>query len=129
MIDQQTTISKQDSAKEIFQSQKKTALDWRLSTFKERIARIKLIRDWVKENKVDIQNAIFEDFKKPAAETDLSEVFPITSEINHTISKLGSWMKPQKVGTPLAMIGTSGKIIYEPKGVSLIIGPWNYPFN
>ncbi|MGX7835776.1 aldehyde dehydrogenase family protein, partial [Campylobacter fetus subsp. venerealis] len=27
------------------------------------------------------------------------------------------------------MLGTSGKIQPEPKGRSLIIAPWNYPFN
>ena len=27
------------------------------------------------------------------------------------------------------MLGTSSKIVFEPKGTSLVISPWNYPFN
>jgi len=38
-------------------------------------------------------------------------------------------MSSHKVPTPLNMLGTSGKIIYEPKGNTLIISPWNFPFN
>lgn len=38
-------------------------------------------------------------------------------------------MKPKSVPTPLAMLGTKAKIWHEPKGTSLIISPWNYPFN
>ncbi len=38
-------------------------------------------------------------------------------------------MKPKRVGTPLALMGTSSYIHYEPKGVVLIISPWNFPIN
>jgi len=37
-------------------------------------------------------------------------------------------MKPQRVPTPLTLVGTHSAIHYEPRGVVLIIGPWNYPF-
>jgi aldehyde dehydrogenase (NAD+) len=40
-----------------------------------------------------------------------------------------SWMKNQKVSTPMALIGTSSWYKYEPKGVCLIISPWNFPVN
>src|SRR5262249_559731 len=33
-----------------------------------------------------------------------------------------------KVATPMALFGTSSWVHYEPRGVVLIIGPWNYPF-
>lgn len=60
---------------------------------------------------------------------DISEIYPVTSEIKHTLSHLKSWMKGKSVSTPLSLLGTKGKVIPEPKGVSLIIAPWNYPFN
>ena len=37
-------------------------------------------------------------------------------------------MKPKKVATPLTFTGASSYIYYESKGTSLIISPWNYPF-
>jgi len=36
-------------------------------------------------------------------------------------------MKPRKVPTPLGLLGSCGSILQEPKGVVLIISPWNYP--
>jgi aldehyde dehydrogenase (NAD+) len=110
-------------------SQKKTANSWRISTATERISRLKSIREWIKGHQKDIQEVLLADFQKPPIETDLSEIFTVTSEINHTIKNLKSWMKPKSVSTPLPLLGTSGKIYYEPKGCALIIAPWNYPFN
>lgn len=81
------------------------------------------------ENQDLIRQALWEDFKKPAPEVDLSEIYPVTSEINHTLKQLKGWMKPSSVSTPLSMIGTSGKIHYEPRGTALILSPWNFPFN
>jgi len=37
-------------------------------------------------------------------------------------------MEPRRQSTPLVFFPSSSKIIPEPKGVSLVIGPWNYPF-
>ncbi len=38
-------------------------------------------------------------------------------------------MRNQPVGTPLALLGSSSWVRYEPKGVCLIISPWNFPIN
>lgn len=79
--------------------------------------------------KEDIRKAMHDDFKKPYLETDLTEIYPVLSEIKFTKSHLKSWMKLQKVDTPLALLGASSYIKYEPKGVCLIISPWNFPIN
>jgi aldehyde dehydrogenase (NAD+) len=113
----------------LFHSQEKTALRWRKSTSEERKARLLKLRSWIKEHQQEIRAALWEDFKKPETETDLSEIYPVTSEINHTLKNLNSWMKPKSITTPLAMLGTKASLIVEPKGTSLIISPWNYPFN
>ncbi|TFV95489.1 aldehyde dehydrogenase family protein [Algoriphagus kandeliae] len=107
----------------------KTAVAWRSSTASERIDRLKKLRTWIKTHQNDIREALWDDFRKSEVETDLSEIFPVTSEINHTIKHLKSWMTPLSLSTPMPMLGTKAKILYEPKGVSLIIAPWNYPFN
>src|SRR5947207_2792201 len=38
-------------------------------------------------------------------------------------------MKPRRVSTPLALFGSRSRIVYQPKGVVLIISPWNFPVN
>jgi aldehyde dehydrogenase (NAD+) len=124
-----SSISNDSSPEIVFQSQVETSFLWRTSSAEERIARLKKIRDWIKEHQQDIRNALKNDFAKPEPETDLTEIFPVTSEINHSIKNLKKWMSPKSVSTPLPMLGTSSKIYMEPKGTSLIISPWNYPFN
>jgi len=37
-------------------------------------------------------------------------------------------MRPRRVGTPLALLGSRSEVRYEPKGVVLVLAPWNYPF-
>lgn len=114
---------------QLFKSQQQTSMRWRTSSATGRLVLLKKIRTWIKENQQEIRDAIKNDFGKPESETDLSEIFPVTAEINHSIKNLKKWMKPKSVSTPLPMLGTSGKIYIEPKGSALIISPWNYPFN
>lgn len=129
MLSQISTQIDPKNIQKLFTSQQKTALRWRTSTLEERSARLIKLRNWIKENQQLIREALWEDFKKPEAEVDLSEIFPVTSEINHTLKNLKSWMKPMGISTPLSMLGTSGKVYFEPKGTALIIAPWNFPFN
>ncbi len=108
------------------QVQNKTHL--RNSSAKERIEKLEKIEKWINLNKEKIRNAIYQDFRKPNPETDITEIFNTLAEIRTTKSKLRKWMKPRKVSPTLTMLTTTGYIRYEAKGVVLIISPWNYPF-
>ncbi|WP_115462677.1 aldehyde dehydrogenase family protein [Winogradskyella aurantiaca] len=77
----------------------------------------------------DIIEALATDLGKPKVEAELTEIFQIIGTIKHAKSNLHKWMRPKKVATPLAMLGASSSYIHEPKGVCLIISPWNFPFN
>lgn len=114
---------------QLFENQLYESISLRKSSHEERIFKLKKLRDWIKTHQTEIQQALWQDFNKPAPEVDLNEIFPVTSEINHAIKNLKSWMAQKKVSTPLPMIGTSAWIQFEPKGRSLIISPWNFPFN
>src|SRR5436189_272703 len=35
----------------------------------------------------------------------------------------------ERVRAPLALLGSRSRVMYEPKGVALIISPWNFPVN
>ena len=100
------------------------------TTYKDRIKKLNALQTALEKTyKEDIRKAMFEDFIKPFLETDLTEIYPVISEIKFTKSNLKSWMKLQKVDTPLALLGATSYIKYEPKGVCLIISPWNFPIN
>jgi aldehyde dehydrogenase (NAD+) len=99
------------------------------TTARERKAKLKRLQAAILAHREDIRRALYEDFRKHASEVDLTEVFPITSEIKHTCRHLSKWMRPHKVPTPLTLLGSRSYIRYEPKGVVLIIAPWNFPIN
>jgi aldehyde dehydrogenase (NAD+) len=92
---------------------------------RQRLARL---ADWLLANREAIQAALYQDFRKPPEETDLTEIWPSLTEIRHTSRHLGKWLAPRAVGTPVALLGTRSWVQPEPKGVVLIIAPWNYPF-
>ncbi|OHX67277.1 aldehyde dehydrogenase family protein [Flammeovirga pacifica] len=95
---------------------------------KQRIKKLKSLEKYILDHRSEIQSAIHHDFKKNPTETDATEILSTLGLLRHTKKNLKKWMKPTKVGTPLSMLGTSSKVIEEPKGVCLIISPWNYPF-
>lgn len=114
---------------EVFERQKEYTLALRTSTAEQRIALIRRLHDWILEHRQDIRDALFADFRKPNIETDITEIYPAVSEARHTIKNLKGWMRGKRVPTPVTFLGTSSHIQFEPKGASLIIAPWNYPFN
>ena len=112
-----------------FQRQQERALELRSSTADERIAKIKKLLAAIASHESEIYSALHADFRKHEAEVDLTELMPVISEAKHTIAHLKKWMKPRKVRPTRAMVGTHSEIRCEPKGVSLIVAPWNYPVN
>lgn len=97
----------------------------RLYARKERLLKIK---KWIKDNQILIQDTLYNDFQKTPEEVLISEIKPIIGEINLALKKLRSWNKDRSVSAPLTLLGTKGKIKIEPKGVCLVIAPWNFPF-
>lgn len=93
-----------------------------------RFEQLKMLESFVTLNQENIAAAIYEDFKKPITETLITEIYPLLSEIRHTIAHLHTWTERKDVETPLSLLGSSSYLFPEPKGVVLIISPWNYPF-
>lgn len=113
----------------VFASQRATALRLRRSTAKERIAKIKRLRDAVLARRQTWYDVGASDFRKPEGEVDLAEILPVVAQANDAIKHLESWMRPRKVRSTPLMVGTQGYLQYEPRGRCLIISPWNYPLN
>ena len=99
------------------------------TTIKERKAKLKALHRAILKYRPQIKEAMYQDFRKPAFEVDLTEIYPIVGEIKNARKNLREWMGLHRVNTPITLIGSSSFIKYEPKGVVLIISPWNFPFN
>lgn len=89
---------------------------------------IKSFGEFVMQNRQRIHEALRADLGKSETETDISEVFPLITEIKHAVRELGNWVEPEPIDAPITYLGTTSELQYEPKGACLIIGPWNFPF-
>jgi aldehyde dehydrogenase (NAD+) len=99
------------------------------TTVAERIAKLRRLEAALFARRDEIRAALWSDYRKPPAEVDLSELYPVVSEIRHARRRLKRWMGPHRVPAPLALLGSRSRIVYQPKGVVLIISPWNFPIN
>jgi len=88
---------------------------------------LELLKKIIIDNEEKIMEATRKDLNRPEAETYIAETIFLIKEINHTIKKLKSWMKPKCVSTIFPLLPGCSRIVSEPFGVSLIIAPWNYP--
>ena len=80
------------------------------------------------ENRVKILDALQQDLSKSAYEGYMTEVGIVLDEIRFIKKHLLKWAKARRVRTHLFQFPGSSYIYTEPYGVSLIISPWNYPF-
>jgi len=121
--------SASDEIDRFYDAQQRNRATVGATTASERIAKLKRLERAMLARRDEIRAAMWDDYRKPAAEVDLSEIYPVVSEARHAIRHLRSWLKPRRVSTRLALAGSRSSIVYEPKGVVLIIAPWNFPFN
>jgi aldehyde dehydrogenase (NAD+) len=93
-----------------------------------RIDRLLRLKRAVVARREEIAGALRSDLGKSATESELAEIHPTLDEINHAIDHVARWMEPTTVPTPLLLAGARSEIRYQPRGVVLILSPWNYPF-
>ena len=100
------------------------------TTYKQRIKKLNALQKAITITyREALKAALYTDFKKPYAETDLTEILPIVSEIKFAKKQLKYWMGKHYAKTPISLLGASSYTRYEPKGVCLLISPWNFPIN
>jgi len=92
-----------------------------------RRARLRALLEALLAHRAEAHAALADDFRKVPEEVDLAELYPLATELRGAIRHLERWMRPQRVPTPMGFLGSRAWIRQEPKGVVLIISPWNYP--
>ena len=94
-----------------------------------RKTQLKKLKQGIKKYEKAILDALYADMRKHPMEAYGSEVGFAYTEIDHILSSLREWMRPQEVSSPLEHYPSHSKVIRSPLGLTLIIAPWNYPFN
>lgn len=113
--------------KHIFDAQKRFRHTAALSSAKERKEKLKLLLTAFGKHTQAIKNALYLDYRKDAAEVDLTEILSVIQELRLAIGHLDEWLEKKPVAAPLTAIGSSSYLLPEAKGTVLILAPWNFP--
>lgn len=112
----------------LFLAQTKNRWSISQSSHHDRRKKLLKLKKVIQESREEIKAALYADFKKPYAETELAEIHTSLDEINFAVKNLKKWMRIKKVPSPITLIGSKSYLKYEAKGVVLVLAPWNYPF-
>jgi len=95
-------------------------ISWR----KEQLRAVKRL---VTEEEAALVEALRADLGKPATEGYVTEIGFMKAEAEYALHHLERWLRPEKVAVPLPQMPAKARIHRDPRGVVLVIGPWNYP--
>jgi aldehyde dehydrogenase (NAD+) len=92
-----------------------------------RLQQLDGLAQFLRERERDIQDALHQDLGRPPLEAFTGDIAHPQSDLTYILKHLASWIRPERVRTPLVVQPGKSYIQREPLGVVLIIGPWNYP--
>ncbi|MEE9272146.1 MAG: coniferyl aldehyde dehydrogenase [Robiginitomaculum sp.] len=97
-------------------------------SYEKRIELLKALRKGIIARKAALITAVNEDFNgRSSHETILTDIIPTIGIIDYTIKRLRKWMRPQKKHVAMHFTPAKNRVELQPKGIVLIISPWNYP--
>ena len=95
---------------------------------KFRLQQLSTLETAIRANETLLCDAVYNDFKKSAFDTIVTELELIYQDIREAKRKLRNWARVKRVSTNLVNFPAKSFVIPEPLGVCLVIGAWNYPY-
>jgi aldehyde dehydrogenase (NAD+) len=103
-----------------FGSGKTRSVVWRKS-------QLRSLRRFFTECEGELEAALHADLHKSRLESYATEIGFLVHEIDHALEHVDEWTKRRKTGSPVFLLPSDSRVIFEPLGVALILGAWNYP--
>lgn len=107
--------------KAFFASQKTLSVAFR----KEQLRKL---RKTILDHQNELEEAVWKDLRKSKEEFYITEINVVITEIDFHLKNVSHWSKPQRVPSPYYLFPGKASVYHHPYGTSLIISPWNYPF-
>lgn len=115
-------------ARLLLERQREACLKDRIPSADTRREQLRRLAALAVENRDRLTAAVNADFGgRPAMETELLELVPLTASIRHARRHLKGWMKPKRRTTDLTFWPGRAELRCEPLGVVGIMSPFNYP--
>lgn len=78
--------------------------------------------------KKDMEQAMFEDLGRCQFWTEVAEIHGLLDFISYHSDMLEEYTKEVETDPALIWAPSTSKVRYEPLGVALIMGSWNFPY-
>jgi aldehyde dehydrogenase (NAD+) len=106
--------------RETFRSGRTRPLEWRET-------QLRRLGELLSRHGDELVAALQADLRKPDLEAWMADIASTRAEAELARRKLRAWTKPERVRVPLSQRPGRARIVRDPLGVVLVIGPWNYP--
>lgn len=110
----------------VFALQRAHQWEVKATSAEQRKQKLGKLKAAVEAHAEEIVAAVRQDTRKPENEIRVTELLNVLGNIDRNISNLDDWMKPVEVAPSLNK-ADQARIVYEARGVCLILGPWNFP--
>jgi aldehyde dehydrogenase (NAD+) len=110
----------------VFALQRAQQWEAKATTAEQRKEKLRKFKSVVEAHGDAIVAAVKQDTRKPENEIRVTELLNVVANIERNIANLDEWMEPIEVVPSMSKTDTA-RILYEGRGVCLILGPWNFP--
>ena len=112
----------------IYSQARKRFESWKDTSLAERTTYLRALRHVMIDSVDEIVEVIHQSTGKVAFEALTAEVLTVVDTIAYWEKEAHKILGTHKIPTPLLLQGRRSWIEYKPRGVVLVISPWNYPF-
>lgn len=106
--------------RQTFNSDKTLSREWR-------VAQLGAMLRMLEEGREELHKAMFKDLHKSPHECDLQEIDFTINEVSLALRQIDNWMARHPAPLSASNIPGSGSTVFDPLGLVLVLGAWNYP--
>lgn len=112
----------------IFESARAAQEQFAALSMTERIGLLKQLRYAIVDQQAEISSVIALATGKAPTEALTTEVMVVADALLHVEIRAPKALATQRIKTPITFLGKSSYVEYKPRGVVVVISPWNFPF-
>lgn len=116
-----------DQVPVFYEKGRKAFREWSELSVTDRIKHLVRLKNIMVQHMDDLARTISLDTGKALTEAIVADILPTIDAIEHIRKHGKKILGRQKIRTPILLIGKRSFVEYMPRGVVLVISPWNYP--
>jgi acyl-CoA reductase-like NAD-dependent aldehyde dehydrogenase len=113
---------------ELYKGARDAFNSWSQTPLVERINYLRRLRLHIVDHLDELVDVISNDTGKVRVEALTADILTTLDSIGYIEKNAHRVLKKKRMPTPLLLVGKRSYIEYKPRGVVLVISPWNFPF-